>query len=117
MKQICLFFMLFFLFWVPAISSAESGVPPRVFVSDGCSLWPDGDWGECCFSHDEVYWKGGSSELRAIADIQLRNCIAGKDYPVMAWFMYFGVRLFGHPWLPTSFRWGFGWPWPHAYED
>jgi hypothetical protein len=31
---------------------------------------------------------------------------------------YAGVRLGGAPWLPTPWRWGYGWEdWPHDYES
>jgi hypothetical protein len=31
--------------------------------------------------------------------------------------MYGGVRVGGHPWRPTYWRWGYGWPSPHWYTE
>jgi len=28
-----------------------------------------------------------------------------------------GVRVGGSPFFPTSFRWGYGWPYPRFYGD
>jgi hypothetical protein len=28
--------------------------------------------------------------------------------------MYIGVRIGGHAWLPTPWRWGYGWYWPQS---
>jgi hypothetical protein len=30
--------------------------------------------------------------------------------------MLAGVRIGGTPYLPTRFRWGYGWPWPRGYR-
>jgi len=30
--------------------------------------------------------------------------------------MLAGVRVGGTPYLPTRFRWGYGWPWPRGYR-
>ncbi len=84
--------------------------PDRPFVSDGCSLWPDGDWGQCCKAHDWAYWQGGTYWDRVHADAQLGECVGGP----MGWLMSVGVRLGGAAILPTRFRWGFGYDWPRA---
>lgn len=35
----------------------------------------------------------------------------------MASVFYSGVRMGGTPWLPTPWRWGYGWDdWPRGYE-
>ena len=31
--------------------------------------------------------------------------------------MYLGVRIGAVPWYPVPFRWGYGWDWPHGYDD
>ncbi len=97
-----------------ARSSLPDPKPPYDFKSDGCSCFPDGDWVECCVLHDLVYWMGGTREERLKADATLRKCVADKGYPVIASFMYYGVRAGGVWWLPTPFRWGFGWPYPQS---
>lgn len=35
----------------------------------------------------------------------------------MGSIMYLGIRIGGSPWLPTPWRWGYGWDdWPRDYE-
>ncbi len=91
-------------------------VPTKPYSSDGCSLWPDLDYTECCEQHDRSYWQGGTAHERKLADQKLRQCVSQKNRPVNAFFMYAGVRVGGHGWLPTPFRWGFGHPWPQGYS-
>ena len=89
-------------------------IPPKPFASDGCSCWPDGDWVKCCVEHDLVYWAGGTREEREAADRELARCVSEKGRPFMARIMYLGVRAGGVWWLPTTFRWGFGWDFPQS---
>jgi hypothetical protein len=89
-------------------------LPPAPFESDGCSWWPDREWIECCVAHDALYWMGGSGEERKRADNALRQCVTDKGYPILGEIMFYGVRAWGVHWLPTPFRWGFGWRFPHA---
>jgi hypothetical protein len=95
-------------------SSFQDPLPPRTFESDGCSLWPDGNWLECCVQHDLSYWQGGTREARKDADLQLRNCVSAKGHPIISRIMFLGVRIGGVWWLPTPFRWGFGWNYPDS---
>lgn len=84
---------------------------PADFQSDGCSLFPDGDYFDCCVEHDKAYYFGGSWKQRWRADKKLYKCVAAKKgfkYKLLAPVMWAGVRIGGVPWLPTSFRWGFG---------
>ena len=92
-------------------------LPPHHFTTDGCSLWPDGTWVDCCVDHDIAYWCGGSCEDRAHADATLRQCVTHRGSASMGTAMYVGVRAGGAPWLPFPFRWGYGWDWPHGYES
>ena len=89
-------------------------LPPKPFESDGCSLWWNGDWVECCVYHDFGYWMGGACEERNEFDLRLMDCVAAKGHPFMADVMYLGVHVGGVWWLPTSFRWGFGWEYPQS---
>ena len=102
-----------------AICSQTRGadLPPHPFTTDGCSLWPDCTWVDCCVTHDMAYWCGGSCEDRERADEALRECVAEHGPTGMGTTMYVGVRIGGPPWLPFSFRWGYGWDWPHGYDD
>ncbi len=92
----------------------EEPLPPHEFDSDGCSMWPDNDWVECCVIHDTVYWMGGTRKERKKADKELRQCVSATGHPFISSMMYFGVRAGGVYWLPTSFRWGFGWDFPQS---
>jgi hypothetical protein len=95
-------------------SSLRSPLPPHPFESDGCSCWPDGDWLECCVKHDLLYWQGGTREERKAADLALRTCVTEKGHPLVGQAMFLGVRIGGVWWLPTPFRWGFGWKYPDS---
>ena len=101
---------------VMSSSGCASTSELRAFTTDACSLFPEGDakdpqrWAECCTQHDQPYWRGGTAEQRRIADAALRSCVqerTGRN--VLASLMYRGVRLGGTPYLPTPFRWGYGW--------
>lgn len=81
------------------------------FKSDGCSLFPDGDYMDCCFEHDRAYYGGGSWTARWRADKKLYVCVAKKKgfrHKLIAPIMWLGVRAGGLHFLPTPFRWGFG---------
>jgi len=84
---------------------------PADFKSDGCSMFPDCDYRDCCEEHDLAYYFGGTSKERWQADKKLFKCVAAKKgfhHKIIAPIMWLGVRAFGVSWLPTSFRWGFG---------
>ncbi len=113
---------------IRAVSSSESGSdvgdllipgeslsstqPPKVCFVDGCSVMPDFGFGDCCDIHDVSYWRGGSMALRKTADLTLRQCIQKRGYPTLSRIYYWGVRMGGVSWLPTPWRWGFGWEYP-----
>lgn len=92
------------------------------FTSDGCSAFPDGTlqqnqlWLACCIDHDLAYWKGGTAAERVRADATLHSCVEAVGEPNVARLMLAGVRVGGTPYLPTRFRWGYGWPWPRGYR-
>jgi hypothetical protein len=95
-------------------------LPTRPFLTDGCSLWPDGVWQRCCVEHDMRYWCGGSRAMRRRADRLLRECVAAewKPFgPAMGWSMQRGVGIGGSPLWPTYYRWGYGRPWSGRYRD
>ncbi len=95
----------------------------KPFKSDGCSGFPDGTieqknlWIKCCIEHDKRYWKGGIYEERRMADEELKECVENVGEPEIAQLMMAGVRVGGTPYLPTSFRWGYGWPYPRGYKS
>ena len=81
---------------------------PANFVRDGCSLFPDGDYADCCQAHDRDYYRGGTKAERKASDKRLEQCVRAKGHKFLSKMIYLGVRIGGVPWLPTSFRWGFG---------
>ena len=89
------------------------GASPYPFTTDGCSMWPDGDWRACCLAHDVEYWCGGIAGNRHDADKALRQCVAETSGSVHAFFMYLGVRVGGSHLVPFGWRWGYGFDWPH----
>ena len=116
-KNLLLVFTFIILFSLGAFAQSDSTqsnetlVMPADFESDGCSLFPDFDYRDCCVEHDKLYYYGGSWTKRWRADKKLFKCVAAKkgvQHKFLAPLMWVGVRAFGVPWLPTPFRWGFG---------
>lgn len=103
------------VFWGCASKPRPEAPPETPFVSDGCSCFPDWDYSDCCLAHDRDYWQGGTAKERKASDRRLKACIRKKGHPFLAPVVYGGVRVFGHGWLPTPFRWGFGRKWPEGY--
>lgn len=98
-------------------SSLHPSSPDKPFVSDGCSgflslgarwLGVALPWEGDCIKHDKIYWRGGSWRARLDADKILRRAIAQRGYPRFAAVAYCMVRLFGTPYLPLPWRWGYG---------
>ncbi|AUJ70469.1 MULTISPECIES: hypothetical protein [Pseudoalteromonas] len=116
-KKIVIIFSLLFA------SSHGSADELKPFTSDGCSAFPDGTlaqnelWLSCCTAHDLAYWKGGTAIERENADIALQKCVAAVGQEEVATLMLAGVRLGGLPYLPTPFRWGYGWSYPRRYAE
>lgn len=91
-----------------------ASVPPHPFTTDGCSLWPEGNWSACCVEHDLAYWCGGEPTERKKVDAALRSCVLSRGHPAHARVMLIGVRLGGHRLWPFPWRWGYGHDWPYA---
>ena len=95
----------------------------KPFTSDGCSSFPNGTfqqqelWLACCQKHDFDYWKGGTYKERLNSDKALSRCVSKVGEPEIALLMLAGVRVGGTPFLPTKFRWGYGWPYPRFYGE
>ena len=109
---------------VVVLASCQTAGPKFIapFTTDGCSEFPNGSfehrdlWLKCCTAHDLKYWVGGSYNERIQADLELRACVKTVGKPVIADIMLAGVRVGGSPWWPTSFRWGYGWPFTNGYR-
>ncbi len=117
-KPLILVVICSILLLIPRLALADSLQP---FISDGCSSFPDGTfeqnqlWLKCCRAHDFAYWKGGTYQQRIDADLALQECVAQIGKEEIALLMLAGVRVGGTPFLPTAFRWGYGWPYPRFY--
>lgn len=111
-------FMTSILLLFSALLQADTLKP---FTSDGCSAFPDGTiiqknlWLKCCQRHDFDYWQGGTYLQRLASDKWLKKCVTQVGEPTIAALMLAGVRVGGTPYLPTSFRWGYGWSYPRLY--
>ena len=109
---ISLFFILFSINVPSQVKPLSAPVePPADFKGDGCTAFPDGDWGDCCFEHDKAYFRGGSAKERRAADQKLYQCVKAKNgfrHQLIAPIMYLGVRVAGMELLQAPFSWGFG---------
>ncbi len=120
--KLCLYtYHIFLAFSLMAMSVPVKAQELNPFVSDGCSAFPDGTvkqkelWFDCCTEHDQAYWKGGTRQQRRQADLALKACVSAVGEPEVAILMLAGVRVGGSPYLPTNFRWGYGWSYPRCY--
>lgn len=98
--------------WCATQRLPATDLPPKRFTTDGCSAWPDGNYGHCCVTHDIAYWCGGDSDARRAADGALRQCVADAGHPRLAPWMELGTRIGGWHLWPLPWRWGYGWYWP-----
>jgi hypothetical protein len=100
-----------------AVCSQTRGVtPPHLFTTDGCSMWPDDGWVQCCVEHDIAYWCGGTNADREHADVVFRDCVSAAHDATMAWIMYWAVRVGGGPSQPFPWRWAYGWDYYRGYD-
>jgi hypothetical protein len=90
-------------------------LPPRRFVTDGCTAVPDGAKVACCVAHDITYWCGGTRNQRRESDARFGRCVAETQSPFLGRLLGTGVRVTGHPWFPAGWRWGFGHPYSDGY--
>jgi len=112
MKQIIVLLLAAVLIASPGFSQMSARIePPADFVGDGCTLFPDGNYRECCYKHDIDYFRGGTGKERQESDKRLYRCVRnqkGWHNEIAAAVMLLGVRTLGDSWMPASFRWGFG---------
>lgn len=59
-----------------------------------CTMFPDGNYANCCKEHDFDYSQDGT-KTRLKADKDLRACIESMGHPILARVAYVGVRAFG----------------------
>ncbi len=106
-----------FVSWLAAsnVYDSEKDVK-KEFKTDGCTLFPDLSWRSCCEKHDFLYWSGGSERDKLEADLELKSCIKhASGSELLAGLVFLGVRAGGTPYLPTYWRWGFGWSYGRGY--
>lgn len=104
-----------------ALSSAQA-TELKPFISDGCTLFPEGTrrepqlWEICCYEHDLRFWAGGTKQNRNHADARLRACVKEMGAELTADLMFIGVRLgrLSPIKFPTK-TWGNAWP-NHGYR-
>ena len=66
-------------------------------------------WRSCCEEHDKAYYYGGSKEDKKLADLTLKYCVNKViGHKFLGNAMQIAVRVGGGPYLPTSYRWGYG---------
>ena len=63
-------------------------------TKDNCTLFPEGNWTDCCAMHDRRYSNNRLSKYQA--DKLLFRCVKHKSSIVIAAIMFTGVTLFGH---------------------
>lgn len=108
LKHLLFLIAIFALLTISIVpQTSQTRVMPADFKSDSCTLFPDGNYCECCVEHDKDYYFGGTEKERRASDRRLYRCVKQKN-KFVAGLMYLGVRIGGVSWLPTPFRWGFG---------
>ena len=113
MRRVSIVVLVLSLFGTTVLAQTGGREMPPDFKSDGCSLFPDGNYRGCCVKHDETYYFGGSLKERRAADKELYKCVRSKgNGKFLASMIYLGVRIGGVSFLPTPFRWGFGHKFP-----
>jgi len=75
-------------------------------------------WGNCCSELDREYWRGGTFIAQREANSAFRTCL-GDVYPesYMPIIAYYGLYAVSSPFVPTSWRWGYGWDFGHGFRD
>ncbi|MEJ7622743.1 MAG: hypothetical protein WKF34_02000 [Pyrinomonadaceae bacterium] len=96
--------------------TGDATIADTPFKTDKCTMFPDGNYADCCIEHDRDYHAGGSLKERSDSDKRLKQCVRSKGKGwrrrFLANMIWVGVRVGGVHFLPTPFRWGFGHHWP-----
>ncbi|MEA3323225.1 MAG: hypothetical protein U9Q12_03300 [Patescibacteria group bacterium] len=110
-------FTLFFWYLVASSFFDVSLAHQKKFQTDGCTLFVDSSWKQCCMVHDKQYWQGGSVEERHISNTLFRDCIYDtSDKKMLSIVMYGAVRAGGTPYFAVPWRWGYGWEFGRGYR-
>lgn len=62
-------------------------------MKDHCTMFPEGNWSECCARHDRRYENKRLTRFQA--DKLLFRCVKRKSSIIIAAIMFMGVRLVG----------------------
>lgn len=62
---------------------------------NGCDLWWDGVWKQCCDAHDVAFFTPGDLSDFINANVDMAVCIAGTGHWIMAAIMFVGVMIGG----------------------
>jgi hypothetical protein len=110
-------FGLFFWYMVAHSMYDLTKEKQRAFATDGCTMFVNGSWKECCIAHDHDYWQGGSAETRQESDERFKECIYTKTQNrPLSLGAYMIIRIGGVPYLATPWRWGYGWSFGKEYR-
>ncbi|XLQ20709.1 MAG: FAD-binding oxidoreductase [Candidatus Moraniibacteriota bacterium] len=110
-------FLLFFWYLVASSFYDKSTAIQKEFITDGCTLFIEFTWKECCMKHDEQYWLGGNTQKRKNVDTEFKKCVYEKsNQKVVSQVMYGVVRVMGTPFVVTPWRWGYGWEFGRGYR-
>jgi len=109
-------FLLFFWYFVAASFYDVTVAKQEEFTTDGCTLFIDSSWKQCCIRHDKVYWNGGTRNMRLDADRELASCVENESNKIMAQIVYGAVRVGGAPYFAVPWRWGYGWDFGRGYR-
>lgn len=124
--SLCTLIMIVCIYLISACSTQPTSkftmqpyaaIPDEPYRTDGCTLVPDFNFRTCCEAHDRAYWCGGTKAQRLMADHDFKQCMIDYDHPILARLYYRGVRASAVPWLPTYWRWGFGWKKSFGYTE
>jgi len=109
-------FALFFWYLVASSFYDVAVAEQKSFVTDNCTLFPNGSWQKCCVEHDRLYWNGGSVQQRYKADQKFRSCIEASGNKALSLITFVGVRIGGMPYFAVPWRWGYGWEFGRGYR-
>lgn len=112
------------IFLILSLFLNASAAELRPFVSDGCTMAPDGTparprlWRSCCEEHDLRFWGGGTKSQRQQADQALRECVEEKAGKKIAALFFRGVQIgSSSPWKLPAKKWGNAWYEAAGYRE
>lgn len=114
-KIILIIILILFVINISLFISNKENNKLNNFTTDWCSYFPNWTfynkdiWFECCTEHDKTYWDWWTKNQKNKADLELKECVSKKWFPIIWNLMEIWVKIWGIPYLPTSFRWWYWW--------